>query len=56
MLEGWEWIVIFGFVALTMVIVLVVALLYFLTKKKYTPSICTTTIFTATTVAIQLSC
>ena len=34
MLEGWEWIIIIGGVALTFTAVMVVALLYFLAKPK----------------------
>ena len=43
MLEGWEWIIIVGGIAFTMIAVLVVALLFFLTRQKtnvpqsYTP-------------------
>jgi hypothetical protein len=34
LLEGWEWIIIIGGIAFTMVVVLIIALLFFLTRQK----------------------
>ena len=34
MLEGWEWIIIIGGISFTMLVVLIIALLHFITRQK----------------------